>query len=146
MLKKLLIVTVPFVLSACATNVASDASISVHATNLQHHNWELVQIDGIAINTPENFDAPRIEIGENLTVNGNAACNNFFGQGELNQDSFRIEQMGMTMKMCPEQIMTTEMTITQVLSDWSQVKLTESTIVFEGKDHTLTYQLKEWVN
>lgn len=146
MLKKLFVVSVPFVLSACATNVATESQISVNATNLQHHNWELVKIDGASINTPENFDVPRIEIGENLTVNGNAACNNFFGQGELNQETFRIEQMGMTMKMCPEQVMETEMTVTQVLSDWSQVVLTDSTIVFEGKEHTLTYQLKDWVN
>lgn len=52
-----------------------------------------------------------------ITANGNAGCNNFFGQGELNTEGqFRIERMGMTMKICMGDAMTTEQAMFNTLS------------------------------
>ncbi|WP_140063294.1 META domain-containing protein, partial [Vibrio parahaemolyticus] len=118
----------------------------ITAQDLQHHNWELVQVDGKNIVLDENQKAARLEIGENLTANGNAGCNNFFGQAELKNNQLRIEKMGMTMKMCMEDQMKIENAMTQTLSNWSDITLTKDGLVLKNADHELTFTLRDWVN
>jgi heat shock protein HslJ len=117
----------------------------ITAQDLQHHNWQLVQIDGKNI-AAEERQAPRLEIGENLTANGNAGCNNFFGQAELKDNQLRIEKMGMTMKMCMEDQMKIEKVMSETLSDWSDITLTNEGLVLKNADHELTFELRDWVN
>ncbi|ELB9420995.1 META domain-containing protein, partial [Vibrio parahaemolyticus] len=107
---------------------------------------ELVQVDGKNIVLDENQKAARLEIGENLTANGNAGCNNFFGQAELKNNQLRIEKMGMTMKMCMEDQMKIENAMTQTLSNWSDITLTKDGLVLKNADHELTFTLRDWVN
>lgn len=112
-------ISLPVLMTACASN--GDDVKEITAQDLQHHNWELVQVDGKNIVLDENQKAARLEIGENLTANGNAGCNNFFGQAELKNNQLRIEKMGMTMKMCMEEQMKIENAMTQTLSNWSRI-------------------------
>lgn len=112
-------ISLPVLMTACASN--GDNVKKITAQDLQHHNWELVQIDGKNIELNERQKAPRLEIGENLTANGNAGCNNFFGQAELKDNQLRIEKMGMTMKMCIGDIMNVEQAMSSTLSDWSDI-------------------------
>ncbi|OBT13468.1 heat-shock protein HslJ [Vibrio sp. UCD-FRSSP16_10] len=163
MYKKSGIISLVLLLSACSTTqqtpsnqtdssatavskVVSSESLTVNDKALQHHHWILSDIDGEPIASDPHFKAPTLEIGENMTANGLAGCNNFFGQGELNNGKFRIQQMGMTMKMCPDAIMKTEMLYSQALAQWNQVTLTQSQLVLKGPEHTLTFKLKDWVN
>ncbi|TON80311.1 META domain-containing protein, partial [Vibrio parahaemolyticus] len=106
-------ISLPVLMTACASN--GDDVKEITAQDLQHHNWELVQVDGKNIVLDENQKAARLEIGENLAANGNAGCNNFFGQAELKNNQLRIEKMGMTMKMCMEDQMKIENAMTQTL-------------------------------
>ncbi|WP_295894334.1 META domain-containing protein [uncultured Vibrio sp.] len=137
-------ISVPVLLTACVSN-AEDAQV-ITSQDLQHHNWELAQIDGKDVAKDENNKPVRLEIGENMTANGHAGCNNFFGQGELKDNQFRIEKMGMTMKMCGEDAMNTEMTMSQVLTEWSDITLTDDTLELKNDAHTLTFTLRDWVN
>ncbi|CAM2834593.1 META domain-containing protein [Vibrio rarus] len=160
MYKKLTVISIALLVSACsshgdheqnkqAMSAKAEGQMSTLAVNeqaLKHHHWQLTHIDGEAIVTQPNFKAPTLEVGENMTTNGNAGCNNFFGQGELKQGSFRIEQMGMTMKMCPEEVMSTEMTYAKALSLWNTVTLTQQSLELKSAEHTLTFTLKDWVN
>ncbi|ENY5164367.1 TPA: META domain-containing protein [Vibrio parahaemolyticus] len=134
----------PVLMTACASN--GDDVKEITAQDLQHHNWELVQVDGKNIVLDENQKAARLEIGENLTANGNAGCNNFFGQAELKNNQLRIEKMGMTMKMCMEDQMKIENAMTQTLSNWSDITLTKDGLVLKNADHELTFTLRDWVN
>ena len=148
-MKKLLVaVSLPVLMAACASNgdnLIADTQVS--ADMLQHHNWQLTQVDGKDVATPEKMEAPRLEIGEKMTANGNAGCNNFFGQGELNAEGqFRIEKMGMTMKMCMGDVMTTEQVMSSTLSTWSDITLTKENLILKGQDHELTFTLRDWVN
>ncbi|MGC9494304.1 META domain-containing protein [Vibrio genomosp. F10] len=137
-------ISVPVLLAAC-TNVSEEGQV-ITPKDLQHHYWELVQIDGQNI-VKDNDNRPvRLEVGENMTANGHAGCNNFFGQAELNENQFRIEKMGMTMKMCDDVSMNTEMVMSQVLTDWSNMTLTKDSLVLENDAHTLTFKLRDWVN
>ncbi|EPO2287206.1 META domain-containing protein [Vibrio parahaemolyticus] len=137
-------ISLPVLMTACASN--GDDVKEITAQDLQHHNWELVQVDGKNIVLDENQKAARLEIGENLTANGNAGCNNFFGQAELKNNQLRIEKMGMTMKMCMEAQMKIENAMTQTLSNWSDITLTKDGLVLKNADHELTFTLRDWVN
>ncbi|ELA7186849.1 META domain-containing protein [Vibrio alginolyticus] len=137
-------ISLPVLMTACASN--GDDVKEIMAQDLQHHNWELVQVDGKNIVLDEHQKAARLEIGENLTANGNAGCNNFFGQAELKNNQLRIEKMGMTMKMCMEDQMKIENAMTQTLSNWSDITLTKDGLVLKSADHELTFTLRDWVN
>ncbi|EOG7712143.1 TPA: META domain-containing protein [Vibrio parahaemolyticus] len=137
-------ISLPVLMTACASN--GDDVKEITAQDLQHHNWELVQVDGKNIVLDENQKAARLEIGENLTANGNAGCNNFFGQAELKNNQLRIEKMGMTMKMCMEEQMKIENAMKQTLSNWSDITLTKDGLVLKNADHELTFTLRDWVN
>ncbi|EIZ1549904.1 META domain-containing protein [Vibrio parahaemolyticus] len=137
-------ISLPVLMTACASN--GDDVKEITTQDLQHHNWELVQVDGKNIVLDENQKAARLEIGENLTANGNAGCNNFFGQAELKNNQLRIEKMGMTMKMCMEDQMKIENAMTQTLSNWSDITLTKDGLVLKNSDHELTFTLRDWVN
>ncbi|HIF5540730.1 TPA: META domain-containing protein [Vibrio parahaemolyticus] len=137
-------ISLPVLMTACASN--GDDVKEITAQDLQHHNWELVQVDGKNIVLDKNQKAARLEIGENLTANGNAGCNNFFGQAELKNNQLRIEKMGMTMKMCMEDQMKIENAMTQTLSNWSDITLTKDGLVLKNADHELTFTLRDWVN
>ncbi|MGF1696182.1 META domain-containing protein [Vibrio kyushuensis] len=137
-------ISVPVLLTACVSNGEEGQVIT--SQDLQHHNWELVQIDGKDIAKGEDNKPVRLEIGENMSANGHAGCNNFFGQAELNENQFRIERMGTTMKMCDEESMNTEMAMSQVLTDWSDITLTKDSLELKNDVHTLTFTLRDWVN
>ena len=136
-------ISLPVLMTASASK--GDNVKEITAQDLQHHNWQLVQIDGKNI-AAEERQAPRLEIGENLTANGNAGCNNFFGQAELKDNQLRIEKMGMTMKMCMEDQMKIEKVMSETLSDWSDITLTNEGLVLKNADHELTFELRDWVN
>lgn len=137
-------ISLPVLMTACASN--GDNVKEITAQDLQHHNWELVQIDGKDIKLTERQKAPRLEIGEKLTANGNAGCNNFFGQAELKDNQLRIEKMGMTMKMCVGDIMNVEQAMSATLSDWSDITLTKDGLVLKNTQHELTFTLRDWMN
>lgn len=137
-------ITLPVVVTACASN--GDDVKQITAQDLQHHNWELVNIDGKDIVLEGRQKAPRLEVGEKMTANGNAGCNNFFGQAELKDNQFRIEKMGMTMKMCVGDVMDVEQAFSQTLSDWSDMTLTNDSMVLKNDVHTLTFKLSDWKN
>ncbi len=137
-------ITLPLVVTACATN--GDDATQITAQDLQHHNWELVSIDGTDLVLEERQNPPRLEVGEKMTANGNAGCNNFFGQAELKDNQFRIKKMGMTMKMCVGEVMDIEQAFGQTLSDWSDMTLTKDTMTLKNDVHTLTFKLSDWKN
>ncbi|MDF2152418.1 META domain-containing protein [Vibrio sp. CAU 1672] len=137
-------ISLPVLMTACASNNENMKDIT--AQDLQHHNWELVEIDGKALVLAEQQKAPRLEIGENLTANGYAGCNNFFGQAELKNNQLRIEKMAMTMMMCPDKQMEVERAMSQTLSDWSDITLTNDGLILKNAAHELTFTLRDWVN
>lgn len=145
-MKKLIaIITLPLLITACQSTGSNNTTTAmITAQDLQHHNWELIQIDGEAISTPENMQPPRLEIGEKMTANGNAGCNNFFGQAELEGNKFRILQMGMTMKMCMNAVMGTEQVLSNSLADWNEIALTKETLTLTNEKHSLTFKLNDW--
>ncbi len=141
-------VVLPVLITACSAQKSNSEETvqAITPQDLQHHNWNLEKIDGQMISVQDKSQTPRLEIGEKMTANGNAGCNNYFGQGELEDGKFRIKQMGMTMKMCGDDAMNIEMSMSKTLSDWSEITLTKESLVLKGSEHTLTFKLRDWVN
>ncbi len=137
-------VTLPVILTACQST--GDEVQQITAQDLQHHNWELTQVDGKDVVKNERLRTPNLEIGEKMIANGNAGCNNFFGQAEVKDNKFRIEKMGKTMKMCIGDIMDTEQAVSQTLQDWSDMTLTKDSLVLKNDVHTLTFKLSDHMN
>ncbi|WED22918.1 META domain-containing protein [Vibrio sp. JC009] len=142
-MKKLIAtLSLPLILGACQSTDEQVANVT--ETALVHHNWTLVRIDGENVQTGKNKPVANLEIGEKMSATGNAGCNNFFGQGELRNNQFRIKAMGMTMKMCKSEFMTMESVVAPVLGEWSDMSLTEETLVLKSSEHTLTFVLTDW--
>lgn len=142
-MKKIITMTMlPLLLAACSNSAIETTQIS--SEDLQHHNWTLIEIDGELLTTPDKMQAPNLEISEKMMANGNAGCNNFFGQSELKENKFRIEKMGMTMKMCREDAMATENILTKSLSQWNDMTLTEENLILTNENHTLKFELSDW--
>ncbi|MFV0447286.1 MAG: META domain-containing protein [Vibrio sp.] len=136
-------VTLPVMLTACQS---TGDDVQITAQDLQHHNWQLIQVDGKDVVKNERLKTPSLEISEKMIASGNAGCNNFFGQAELKDNKFRIEKMGKTMKMCIGDIMDTEQAVSQTLQGWSDITLTKDSLVLKNDIHTLTFKLADYMN
>jgi heat shock protein HslJ len=147
MYKKLAILSATLLISACSgmDNTNQDI-VKVSKDTLRHHNWKLVKIDGKQINLSEGYKAPTLEIGEKMSANGGAGCNSFSGQGELEKNQLRILNVIMTRKMCPENVMDIEMAYIKALEKLNIIQLTSNSMELKSEKHTLTFQLKDWVN
>ncbi|MDN3609734.1 META domain-containing protein [Vibrio ostreicida] len=136
----LLALSLSVLVTACANNQHSQ---TVASQDLQHHSWELVSMDGKTLALEQHQKRPTLEVGETLMTNGSAGCNNFFGQAELKNNQFRIDKMGMTMKMCMGDAMTLERTFSQSLSEWSNITLDDNFMILTNETHTLTFRLND---
>jgi heat shock protein HslJ len=140
MKKRLLaVLALPIILAACANN-DSDVTRVASEGDLVNNNWVLTQVDSKALNLPEPFKAPNLELTDDLGANGHSGCNRYFGQAELKDGKLRIEKMGMTMMACPEPAMTMEQTMTKSLTDWSNVSVSGNQMTLTNATHTLTFE------
>ncbi|OHC27173.1 MAG: hypothetical protein A2Y50_14065 [Pseudomonadales bacterium RIFCSPLOWO2_12_59_9] len=133
-------------LSACASASASAPSgTPLTAQSLQHHHWVLEQIDGQPV-VAEPGRQPDLEIGEQLRANGNAGCNRFMGQVEIQGQQLRISKMASTMMLCQSPQQDWEAAMTSTLSDWSEASLSAQQLRLKGGQHELILRLSDWVH
>lgn len=65
--------------------------------------WKLLEVDGRPVTAPEGRkEAHVILTTEEARAHGNAGCNNFFGQYQVENDSLSFSGMGSTMMACPD--------------------------------------------
>ncbi|MGF1756628.1 META domain-containing protein [Photobacterium sagamiensis] len=140
MKKRLLtVLALPMIIAACA-GINGDSSKVATEGDLVNNNWVLTQVDNKAIELPEPFKAPNLELTNDMSANGHSGCNRYFGQAELNNGQLRIEKMGMTMMACPAPAMEMEKTLTQTLTDWSEAKISGGELTLTNTNHTLTFK------
>lgn len=60
-------ITLPVLMTACASN--GDA-VQITAQDLQHHNWQLTQIDGKDVVKSEHEQAPRLRSVNRMMASG----------------------------------------------------------------------------
>ncbi|PSW05672.1 META domain-containing protein [Photobacterium lipolyticum] len=140
MKKRLLtVLALPMILAACAGSNGESSKVATEG-DLVNNNWVLTQVDNKAIELPEPFKAPNLELTTDMSANGHSGCNRYFGQAELNDGQLRIEKMGMTMMACPAPAMEMEKNLTQTLTNWSEAKISGSVLTLTNTNHTLTFK------
>ncbi len=126
----------PMMLAACSTTgITTQTPHQVTGSELANGSWSLVKIDNQDLSQP----APTLELATDLAANGHAGCNRYFGQAEVKDGQFRIEKMGMTMMLCPDNEMKIEQTFSQSLSEWNKVSISGDTMTMTNTNHTLTF-------
>lgn len=129
----------PVILAACAANNSDSAKV-VAESDLVTHNWVLTKVDSKAVELPEPFKAPNLELNTDMSANGHSGCNRYFGQAELKDGKLRIERMGMTMMACPEPAMDMEKVMSSTLMDWSEATVLGNELTLTNTNHTLTFK------
>ncbi|WP_064604872.1 META domain-containing protein [Photobacterium sp. J15] len=134
----LAVLALPAILAACAFD--SDNSDMVAESDLVTHNWVLTKVDNKAIDLPEPFRAPNLELSQDMSAHGHSGCNRYFGQAELKDSKLRIEKMGMTMMACPEPAMKMEQLMSRTLTEWSDASISGNELTLTNATHSLTFQ------
>lgn len=138
--KRLLtVLALPMVLAAC-TGMNDKSNQVATESDLINNNWVLTQVDNKTIKLPEPLNAPNLELTYGMSANGHSGCNRYFGQAKLNDGQLRIEKMGMTMMACPAPAMDMEKTLTQMLTNWSDAKISGDELTLTNTNRTLTFK------
>ena len=132
--RTLLTLALPLALAACAS------SPKVTETDLQHHHWNLVSIDGVAIDEKVKSD---LEIGEGFRINGLAGCNRFFGEAKLDDQTLLAPNLATTMMACMDNAQQVETAVLQTLSNGVKVVNQGEYLTLTGQ-HKLVYKLADW--
>lgn len=88
-------------------------------------DWTVTAIDGKA---PVADSEPSLSFGDDARVSGNASCNRFFGSYTLTGEGLSFGEMGSSMMMCGDAVMTQERAMLDIL---------EGTIGFSVADNGL---------
>lgn len=133
--RTLLALALPLALAACAS------APKVTETNLQHHHWNLVSIDGVAIDTEVKSD---LEIGEGFRINGLAGCNRFFGEAKLDGKTLLAPHLATTMMACMDNAQQIETAVLSTLNSAPSIQLNGQELILNGA-HQLVYKLADWM-
>ncbi|MDP5293596.1 META domain-containing protein [Oceanimonas sp. CHS3-5] len=135
-MKLALAATTALLLTACS------GGLKVVESDLQHHHWNLTAIDGVAVNADIKSE---LEIGEHFSINGRAGCNNFFGSATLEQGVLKAEPLGVTQMACAPEAQTVETAVLNTLTKGAVVSHDNQQLELKGEQHTLTYELADWM-
>lgn len=105
-MKKLLFSSAALLLlAACASKGSVMAQLDTKIPSvqeLQHHNYELIRVNGKELDLEKGSLAPNIAFGEKMQITG-TACNNFFGEGYFSSRGvLKAKGLGMTRKLCSD--------------------------------------------
>ncbi|MBO1520094.1 META domain-containing protein [Oceanisphaera pacifica] len=135
-MKLALVVSSALLLSACSSG------LNVVESDLKHHHWNLVAIDGAQIDDNIKSD---LEIGEHFSINGLAGCNRFFGSATLKQNRISADPLASTKMACSPAAQAVETAVLHTLGTGAEVDNQGQTLQLIGDKHTLTYDLADWM-
>lgn len=124
--------------------LAGCSSTAFVQQDLQHHHWVLSKLDGQPVASVRD-NPPDLEIGEHFTVNGIAGCNRYFGQGHLKKDKLWVTSLGSTVRACTPPLDAIEQAVLTTLTEGARLSGDSQTLILQGKQHRLEYQLRDWV-
>ena len=104
---------------------------------LMSKDWEVIQIK----DSKDFSKAPTITFNsEENTVNGNAGCNNYFGDFTASENKISFAKMGSTKMMCPE--IATEELFLGVIEDITEFKFEGDNLLLLSADGSTVMTLK----
>ncbi|MFD1008637.1 META domain-containing protein [Oceanisphaera ostreae] len=135
-MKTAIVIASTLLITACS------GGLKVTESDLQHHHWNLVAIDGTTINTNIKSD---LEIGEHFSINGLAGCNRFFGSATLEKNRIKADPLASTKMACSPAEQEVEAAVLHTLSNGASVNNHGQQLELVGEQHTLTYALADWM-
>ncbi|MEG1466002.1 MAG: heat shock protein HslJ [Hafnia sp.] len=128
-------------LAACTTQ----AQQPLQQSDLLHRHFVLQSVDGKVITGAKTRMEPGIEFGEKMHVSG-AMCNRFMGQGELNNNTLKVENLASTRMACIDPARAElDPIISDVLSKGADITLVKGQLILKNAKHTLVYQQRDWM-
>ena len=128
-LAAILTLCVAFLLTGCQ-------STSQRLNNkIKFNQYQLIELDNVVLTDV----AIQISFSNDLRVHGFAGCNRFFGQGLITDNQFKIEQLGMSRKLCKPLINQKEELIINTLSQIASLKVEHDQLIIAGRHH-LTFK------
>lgn len=121
---------------------ACSSGPKVVESDLLHHHWNLVAINGVAVNPEIKSD---LEIAEHFSINGMAGCNRFFGNATLEQNRLKADPLASTKMACAPEAQQVETAVLQTLGQGATVNNQGQQLELVGEQYTLTYQLADWM-
>lgn len=126
----------------CLTILPGCSSPSVTPEMLVHHNFTLVSVDDKPY---QGANVPNIAFNEGMRVSG-AICNQFMGQGELQNDVLTVKQLASTKKLCFEdELNNYENLISALLMDGARVEFQNKLLILSNEEHKVVYKLRDWM-
>ncbi|KAA3642882.1 MAG: META domain-containing protein [Chloroflexi bacterium] len=104
---------------------------------LANTNWQLVSMDGNAL--MEGSSATLRFDGNTGEINGNASCNQFFGQAAIASERVYMSGLGMTMMACEEDINQQEITYMAALQNVQSYTIDEGQLHLQGSEGELIF-------
>ena len=121
---------------------ACSGGLKVSESDLQHHHWNLVAINGTPIATDIKSD---LEIAEHFSINGLAGCNRFFGSATLTQNRLEADPLASTKMACSPAEQEVEDAVLHTLGNGATVNNNGQQLELVGEQYTLTYALADWM-
>jgi putative lipoprotein len=114
--------------TSAATAQQSDASL----VNIY---WKLLEVGGEPAVAGHNRQEPHMILQvQEQRLAGSSGCNRLIGTYEATGDQLRLSPTGMTMMMCPEELMQQERALTTALRETSTYRVTgQSLELFDGE-------------
>jgi len=137
---KLIFLSALFLFACSAETANSEAENNQIVLAQIQQKWDLVAIDGQAIDTQISST---LAVASGGKATGNLACNHFFGTLLLQNNRLRIDHMASTRKMCQSAVNEIELIVSSTLSDWSEVSLKSNKLTLLGKTHSLSYTIEQ---
>ncbi|WP_284438293.1 META domain-containing protein [Pseudoalteromonas arabiensis] len=100
--------------------------------HLKYTQWQLSKINGLSIPVSQSASMRFIEA---MQINGFAGCNKFFGEGQLVEDTLKVNKLGMTRKSCGEKVDELEQKLLMTLKQGAAISLNDEKLVLQGEHH-----------
>ncbi len=129
-MKKLLLSSMALVVLAACSSASSPMTQLVtkipQVQEIEHHNYELVSINGKEYKAEKGGNIPSIAFSENMQITG-TMCNNFFGKGSISKRGvITAKGMGMTRMLCEDATLNNlDGDISDLLTNGAEITISE---------------------
>ncbi len=104
------------------------------AEDVQFKNWQLIKVDTNSI-----ASSAHVRFIDAMEIEGHTGCNDFFASSAIFDEQLRVDNLGMTYKVCEQVESDVEQALLQTLKSNPAVVVGADTMVLTGA-HTLTFQ------
>ena len=109
-------------------------------TPLRLVQWNLISIEGEALDSTEYITKPYIVFNENSTFTGNFGCNTFFGDYYQKKQKLELTYQGATKKLC-QQMRVERAMMKAIKKDLNRYEISDNILIlYSGKEEIMRFE------